>query len=43
MDTQKHIFVIGNPLLDISVEVKSNDVLDKYELTHGQASLCGEK
>ena len=41
--TNKHIFVIGNPLLDISVEVSDNSILDKYELQHGAASLAGDK
>jgi adenosine kinase len=39
----KHVFVIGNPLLDISVEVKDNSILDKYELGHGLTTLAGEK
>jgi hypothetical protein len=40
---QKCLFMIGNPLLDISVECPDNKVLDKYELQHGQASLANEK
>ena len=44
MDTQKkHIFVIGNPLLDIQIEAKDNSILDKYNITHGAASLCTEE
>jgi adenosine kinase len=37
------IFAAGNPLLDISVELSNNDLLTKYELAHGQASLAGDK
>ena len=37
------IFFIENPLLDISIELKDNSILDKYELQHGMASLAGEK
>uniref|UniRef100_A0A7S3FUY3 Adenosine kinase n=1 Tax=Strombidium rassoulzadegani TaxID=1082188 RepID=A0A7S3FUY3_9SPIT len=40
---EKQIFFIENPLIDISVELKDNAILDKYELQHGQASLAGEK
>jgi len=40
MDTQKHIFLIGNPLLDISAEFKDNAILDKYKLEPGMASLA---
>jgi hypothetical protein len=43
MEGKKQLFLIGNPLLDISVELKDNTILDKYELVHGQASLAGEK
>jgi adenosine kinase len=43
MEDNKQLFLIGNPLLDISVELKDNTVLDKYELQHGMASLAGEK
>jgi len=43
MEESKHIFVIGNPLLDISIEVKDTKILDKYELQRGLASLAGEK
>lgn len=43
MEDNKQLFLIGNPLLDISVELKDNAVLDKYELQHGMASLAGEK
>jgi hypothetical protein len=35
------IFFIENPLLDISVELKDNSILDKYKLQHGMASLAG--
>lgn len=37
-----HIFFIGNPLLDISVEAEDNSILDKYGLEHGQACLASE-
>ncbi len=37
------IFGIGNPLLDISVEVKTDEILKKYDLQHGQACLAEEK
>ena len=40
MDTKKHIFFIGNPLLDISAEFKDNSLLEKYSLEPGMASLC---
>jgi sugar/nucleoside kinase (ribokinase family) len=43
MNAQKQLFVIGNPLLDISIELNDNALLDKYELQHGHASLAGEK
>jgi adenosine kinase len=43
MEGKKQLFLIGNPLLDISVELSDNTMLDKYELAHGQASLAGEK
>lgn len=43
MEGKKQIFLIGNPLLDISVELKDNAILDKYGLQHGQASLAEEK
>jgi hypothetical protein len=34
------IFFIENPLLDISVELADNSILDKYELQKGMASLA---
>lgn len=37
------IFFIENPLLDISVELNDNSILDKYELQKGMASLAEEK
>lgn len=39
-NTKQGIFFIGNPLLDISVELKDNVIIDKYGLQAGQASLC---
>ena len=42
MDAQKkHILMICNPLLDISVECNDNSLLEKYALQHGQAILAG--
>jgi hypothetical protein len=32
--------MIGNPLLDISIELEDSAILDKYSLTHGHASLA---
>jgi len=41
MDAQKkHLFVIENPLLDISVEMTDNSLLEKYGIQHGMASLA---
>lgn len=37
------IFGIENPLLDISVEVPTDEFMKKYELIPGQAMLAGEK
>lgn len=37
------LLFIENPLLDISIELKDNTIIDKYELQHGMASLAGEK
>jgi adenosine kinase len=37
------IFYIGNPLLDISCELKDNALVEKYGLAKGQASLATEK
>jgi len=37
------IFFIGNPLLDISIEVKDDVLVKKYELTPGLACLANEK
>ena len=41
--TRDRVFVIGNPLLDISVEVTDNALLEKYGLESGQAILAEEK
>jgi len=41
--TNKQIFFIGNPLLDISLELKEKTLIEKYELQAGMASLAGEK
>ena len=38
-----HIFFMGNPLLDISVEDPENALLKKYELETGQAILAEAK
>ena len=43
MDAQKHLFVIGNPLLDLQVESSDNTILDKYGLVAGGATLADEK
>jgi adenosine kinase len=43
MEDNKQLFCIENPLLDISVELKDNTILDKYGLQHGMASLAEEK
>jgi len=37
------IFGAGNPLLDISVETPTDELIKKYELIAGQAILAGEK
>ena len=37
------LFLIENPLLDISVELNDNTLLDKYELQRGMACLATEK
>lgn len=42
MDSERLIFAIGNPLLDISSEC-TPDVLEKYSLIKGQACLAEEK
>lgn len=42
MESEKLIFAIGNPLLDISAEC-SEEVLQKYELKHGHAILAEDK
>ena len=34
------IFYIGNPLLDISCELKDSTLIEKYALSKGQASLA---
>ena len=36
------IFGIENPLLDISKEFDNDEILTKYSLTHGMASLATE-
>ena len=41
--TRDQIFLIENPLLDISIEAKDNALLEKYELQAGLASLASEK
>ena len=44
METQDLLIVaIENPLLDISVELENNEILTKYELSHGLACLASEK
>ena len=39
----KTFFIIGNPLLDISIELPDATLLDKYELQAGHASLASDK
>jgi adenosine kinase len=41
--TDAQIFFIGNPLLDISVDLNDKAILEKYELQEGHASLASEK
>ena len=36
------VFGIENPLLDISKEFTNDDILKKYNLQHGMASLATE-
>lgn len=44
MDSQDYLLVaIENPLLDISLELKDDAILTKYELQHGQACLADAK
>lgn len=37
------VFGIENPLLDISKEFSNDDILKKYKLEHGHASLATEE
>ena len=37
------IVAIENPLLDIQLEIETDELLKKYGLTHGQACLADEK
>ena len=41
--TRDQLFVMGNPLLDISVEMNDDSVLKKYGLESGMAILAEEK
>ena len=44
VDTHDYLIIaIENPLLDISIDLENEDLLKKYELTHGLASLASEK
>lgn len=44
VDTQDYLIIaIENPLLDVQVYLENEDLLKKYELQHGMASLAGEK
>lgn len=36
------LFAIENPLIDISKEFDTEDIINRYGLTHGLASLAGE-
>lgn len=41
MDSSDLLLVaIENPLLDISLELPDDEILKKYNLTHGQACLA---
>lgn len=40
---RNRLFIIGNPLLDVSLEVSDNALLEKYGLETGQAILAEEK
>lgn len=42
-DKEYLVFGIENPLLDISKEFSNDDILTKYELKHGMASLANEE
>lgn len=37
------LVAIENPLLDISVELENEDLLNKYGLQHGHACLAEDK
>jgi hypothetical protein len=37
------VVAIENPLLDIQLEIESEDLLHKYGLQHGHACLAEEK
>jgi len=37
---KKQLLIIGNPLLDISIDMNDNSLLDKYNLGHGLACLA---
>lgn len=47
MEAQAHheLLIVGieNPLLDISIQLPNNDLVDKYGLQHGLACLAEEK
>ena len=44
VDTHDYLIIaIENPLLDITIELENDELLKKYELTHGLASLASEK
>lgn len=43
MEGKNQIFFIGNPILDISIDVKDKTLFEKYDLPLGQACLCNEK
>lgn len=43
MEGKDKIFFIGNPLLDISIELSDKSLLEKYKLEMGQACLATDE
>ena len=45
MEGENNLLILGieNPLLDISMELKNDELLKKYKLEHGQASLASDE
>lgn len=42
-ETELLFLAIENPLMDISKEFENDDILTKYDLKHGMASLATDK